>query len=151
MVKYSWVLVVGLLGCFTTGTNAVRCYQCSSDTDKKGEDLCGAYRPFDKTKNIAVECNSEDSHMPGTFCVKEVQHGPRGFIWDGRPRQVIRRCASVASTGVTGVCNWGIYENGVYWEQCYCSDDSCNSATGISASFVLLIPLFSLLPMYSLT
>ncbi len=47
---------------------------------------------------------------------------------DGRWRQVIRRCASVSETGVTGVCNWGVYENGVYWEECYCSEDSCNGA-----------------------
>lgn len=50
---------------------------------------------------------------------------------DGRWRQVIRRCASVAETGVTGVCNWGVYENGVYWEECYCSQDSCNGASGL--------------------
>lgn len=48
---------------------------------------------------------------------------------DGRWRQVIRRCASVADTGVTGVCNWGVYENGVYWEECYCAHEACNSAS----------------------
>lgn len=89
--------------------------------------------------------------MPGSFCMKVIQQGPRGFICaysviivgcnyhahvsyflytgDGRWRQVIRRCASVSDTGVTGVCNWGVYENGVYWEECYCSSDSCNGAT----------------------
>ena len=41
---------------------------------------------------------------------------------------VIRRCASVSDTGVTGVCNWGVLENGVYWEECYCSHDGCNGA-----------------------
>ncbi|XP_012269954.2 uncharacterized protein LOC105694143 [Athalia rosae] len=116
------------------GTSAVRCYQCSSDQDNKGEDLCGAYKKFDKERNIAIECNSEESHMPGSFCVKLTQQSPRGFIWDGRWRQVIRRCASVASTGVTGVCNWGVYENGVYWEECYCSEDSCNSAPKVQIS-----------------
>jgi len=35
----------------------------------------------------------------------------------------------VADTGVTGVCNWGVYENGVYWEECYCSEDGCNGST----------------------
>lgn len=32
----------------------------------------------------------------------------------------------MAETGVTGVCNWGVYENGVYWEECYCAEDACN-------------------------
>lgn len=56
---------------------------------------------------------------------------------DGRWRQVIRRCASVADTGVTGVCNWGVYENGVYWEECYCAHEACNSAT-ISVQSIIL-------------
>lgn len=63
---------------------------------------------------------------------------------DGRWRQVIRRCASVADTGVTGVCNWGVYENGVYWEECYCSADECNSSTvlkRISTSLLAIITL----------
>lgn len=51
------------------------------------------------------------------------------FSGDGRWRHVIRRCASVAETGVTGVCNWGVYENGDYWEECYCSQDSCNKSS----------------------
>ncbi|XP_030383666.1 uncharacterized protein LOC115631137 [Scaptodrosophila lebanonensis] len=110
------------------GSWAIRCYQCSSDQDRKGYDSCGAYKPFNRTEHISIECNSDESHMPGSFCMKVVQQGPRGFIWDGRWRQVIRRCASVADTGVTGVCNWGVYENGVYWEECYCSSDSCNAA-----------------------
>lgn len=59
---------------------AVRCYQCGSDHDKKGQDNCGAYAAFDKSRHIAVECNSDESHMPGSFCVKIVQQGPKGFI-----------------------------------------------------------------------
>ncbi|XP_015123776.1 uncharacterized protein LOC107045883 [Diachasma alloeum] len=151
IMAYYLILVVGLVVCFMTGTNAVRCYQCSSDADADGEDLCGAYRRFDKTKNIAIDCNDEDSHMPGTFCVKEVRQGLRGYVWDGRWRQVIRRCASVASTGVTGVCNWGVYDNGVYWEECYCSDDSCNAAAIISSNFILLVLLFVLPSIYMFT
>lgn len=58
----------------------MRCYQCASSDDPKGEDNCGAYRRFDKDRNIAVECNSEESHMPGSFCMKVTQQGPRGFI-----------------------------------------------------------------------
>ncbi|XP_011308149.1 uncharacterized protein [Fopius arisanus] len=148
MAAYNLIILSVLIFCSITGTKAVRCYQCSSDTDTDGEDLCGAYHKFDKTKNIAIDCNDEDSHMPGTFCVKEVRQSPRGFVWDGRWRQVIRRCASVASTGVTGVCNWGVYENGVYWEECYCSDDSCNGATTISSNLVLPALLFVLTSLF---
>ena len=57
---------------------------------------------------------------------------------DGRWRQVIRRCASVADTGVTGVCNWGVKENGVYWEECYCAQDGCNNSSALSTSLVLI-------------
>lgn len=56
------------------------------------------------------------------------------FLGDGRWRQVIRRCASVADTGVTGVCNWGVYENGDYWEECYCSHDGCNGSNMLQIS-----------------
>ncbi|XP_034230313.1 uncharacterized protein LOC117639058 [Thrips palmi] len=108
--------------------NSIRCYQCSSGQDLKGEDNCGAYNKFDKNKHIAIDCNSDESSTPGSFCMKVTQQSPKGFIWDGRWRQVIRRCASVSETGVTGVCNWGVYENGVYWEECYCSEDSCNGS-----------------------
>ncbi|XP_018578086.1 uncharacterized protein LOC108916343 [Anoplophora glabripennis] len=128
------VIFISLLA---TG-EAVRCYQCSSDEDGLNEDNCGAYAKFDTRRHIAIECNSEESHMPGSFCMKLTQQSPRGFIWDGRWRQVIRRCASVADTGVTGVCNWGVYENGIYWEECYCSADECNSADLSTISNVVL-------------
>lgn len=60
---------------------------------------------------------------------------------------MIRRCASVADTGVTGVCNWGVYENGIYWEECYCSNDECNSAglSGISNVMLWVSVAFLLL------
>nr|CAI5833178.1 unnamed protein product [Callosobruchus analis] len=108
---------------------AVRCYQCGSSEDGPNEDNCGAYRKFDTESHIAVDCSSEESHMPG----------------DGRWRQVIRRCASIAENGVTGVCNWGVYENGIYWEECYCSEDECNSASAISVSKIVVMSLLSLL------
>ncbi|KAL1375142.1 hypothetical protein pipiens_017672 [Culex pipiens pipiens] len=117
-----------ILSALFSSALAVRCYQCSSQTDPKGVDNCGAYKPFNVSQNIAIDCNSDESHMPGTFCVKIVQQSPRGFIWDGRWRQVIRKCGSVAKTAVTGVCSWGVYENGVYWEECYCGENGCNSA-----------------------
>ena len=62
------------------GSFGIKCYQCSSDTDPNGEDNCGAYEKFDKERNIPVECNSDESKMPGTFCVKLTQQSPRGFI-----------------------------------------------------------------------
>lgn len=58
----------------------IRCYQCASSSDIKGQDNCGAYKKFDTTKNLAVECNSDESHMPGSFCMKVTQQGPIGFI-----------------------------------------------------------------------
>ncbi|KAK1133494.1 hypothetical protein K0M31_011299 [Melipona bicolor] len=146
------IVYVNLLLLFTViGTQAIRCYQCSSDTDPKGEDLCGAYGKFDKEKNIAIECNSEESHMLGTFCVKITHQSPRGFIWDGRWRQVIRRCSSVSSTGVTGVCNWGVYDNGVYWEECSCSENNCNTASSLSSfSIIILLSLAISITIFSL-
>lgn len=59
---------------------AIRCYQCSTQTDVKGVDSCGAYKRFNASEHIAIECNSDESHMPGSFCMKVVQQGPRGFI-----------------------------------------------------------------------
>ena len=156
----------------------IRCYQCSSAEDKKGEDSCGVYGAFDPNKNQPVECNSDESVTPGTFCVKIVKQSPRGFvckqlliprffhystiplspsyelthvlffvfkIGDGRWRQVIRRCGSVSDIGVTGVCNWGLDENSVYWEECYCSEDACNGSTVLRFSALLgLLPLLAL-------
>lgn len=59
---------------------SIRCYQCSTQTDVKGVDSCGAYKRFNSSEHIAIECNSDESHMPGSFCMKVVQQGPRGFI-----------------------------------------------------------------------
>ncbi|KAF5300640.1 hypothetical protein FQA39_LY11101 [Lamprigera yunnana] len=120
---------------------AVRCFQCSSGQDPEGEDNCGAYNKFDKHAHVAVECNSDESHTPGSFCMKVTQQGPLGFIWDRRWRQVIRRCASVAEAGVTGVCNWGVYENGVFWEECYCIEDECNAANTLHLNIGIYVSL----------
>ncbi|XP_053610371.1 uncharacterized protein LOC128675172 [Plodia interpunctella] len=125
--------------CILPSAFCVRCYQCASSQDSKGDDTCGAYKKFDRESHIAVECSSDESHMPGSFCMKLTQQSPRGFIWDGRWRQVIRRCASIADNGVTGVCNWGVYPNGVYWEECYCSSDECNSSTFLKSSLVVIL------------
>ncbi|KAL1497956.1 hypothetical protein ABEB36_008834 [Hypothenemus hampei] len=146
---FLWFLGILIIFNLINSANAIRCYQCSSSEDSKGSDKCGAYQKFDKRNHIAIDCNSEESHMPGSFCMKVTQQGPKGFIWDGRWRQVIRRCASVADTGVTGVCNWGVYQNGVYWQECYCSEDECNSV-GIVSNEKMLLGLTILLSYFTL-
>lgn len=124
-----------LLLCFENASS-IKCYQCSTSDDPKGEDNCGAYQGYDKTKNTPVECLGEEAHALGTFCYKKIQQSPRGFIWDGRWRSVERRCAQISERGVNWGCDWGYHENGVYWEECYCAEDNCNGAysvkTGIS-------------------
>merc|ERR1712141_555223 len=152
-MKNIWEILTVLLAAIKVG-ESIKCYQCASTEDQRKptgiwskdrfaqdrfEDRCGVYWPFQEERNTPVECNSDESHTPGTFCVKIVKQGPRGFIWDGRWRQVFRRCASVSDTGVTGVCNWGVLENGVYWEECYCSQDSCNTASYLSLSNCCLL------------
>ncbi|XP_071442606.1 UPAR/Ly6 domain-containing protein crok-like [Hetaerina americana] len=133
------ILLYSLVVLFTIHEScAIQCYQCSSEQDPKGEDNCGAYSTFRKDQHISIDCNSDESHTPGSFCMKVIQQSPIGFVWDGRWRQVIRRCASVADTGVTGVCNWGVKLNGIYWEECYCSEDSCNEAPRLYTYWILL-------------
>ncbi|XP_045624416.2 UPAR/Ly6 domain-containing protein crok [Procambarus clarkii] len=119
-------------------SNAIKCFQCSTDEDPDGKDLCGAYEKFDETAHIPVDCFQEESVTPGTFCVKITKQSPRMFIWDGRWRTVIRRCSSVTETGVTNICNWGVDPIGVYWEECYCTSDGCNGTSTISASFLVV-------------
>ncbi|KAG8230434.1 hypothetical protein J437_LFUL015456 [Ladona fulva] len=136
------ILIASLLFCCLWHSGkTIQCYQCSSAEDPKGSDNCGAYEPFRKEQHIPIDCNSDESFTPGSFCMKVVQQSPIGFVWDGRWRQVIRRCASVADSGVTGVCNWGVKLNGIYWEECYCSEDSCNSAISFKARWVVIITL----------
>lgn len=143
-MKPEILLTLTIISLFIPSGYSIKCYQCSSSQEAKGQDNCGAYKPFDKKKQIPVDCNSDESVTPGTFCIKITQQGPRSFIWDGRWRQVIRRCASVADTGVTGVCNWGVKENGVYWEECYCSKNGCNHSSTISiSSFLMILSLIS--------
>jgi len=141
-------LIILLSVCVIQCGDCVRCYQCSSSQEGKDEDNCGAYAYFDKEKRQAVECFSDNSVTPGTFCVKITKQGPKGFIWDGRWRQVIRRCGFVSDTGVTNVCNWGIDENSVYWEECYCPGDECNSSVNLSLSSLLLAFSFLLVTLY---
>ncbi|UXI14705.1 hypothetical protein NH340_JMT00648 [Sarcoptes scabiei] len=90
----SWIIEKGF---------AIKCYQCSTEKDGKGVDNCGAYKAFNYSQHIAVDCMGEEAVTPGTFCFKSIQQGPRGFIWDGRWRSVIRRCAQVFLGAVIGV------------------------------------------------
>uniref|UniRef100_A0A2L2Y6X9 Uncharacterized protein n=1 Tax=Parasteatoda tepidariorum TaxID=114398 RepID=A0A2L2Y6X9_PARTP len=118
---YSFYLLITFLTLICSG-NAIRCYQCSSDQEGKGEDNCGAYENFDADRNTLVDCLGEEAVTPGTFCYKSIQQSPRGFIWDGRWRTVVRRCAQISERGINWGCDWGYKENGVYWEECYCAD-----------------------------
>ncbi|KAJ6216890.1 hypothetical protein RDWZM_008047 [Blomia tropicalis] len=142
--SFATCLATVLFILFVPSAIAIKCFQCSSEKDGKGVDNCGAYSSFDKQQNIAVECMGEEAVTPGTFCFKSIQQSPRGFIWDGRWRSVIRRCAQVSERGISWGCDWGFYENGVYWEECYCAEDSCNHAMPLNVgSFNSII--FSLL------
>lgn len=67
--KYIFILV-----------KAIRCYQCSSDSDPDGTDVCGAYESFEKDRHVPVDCSSDETTTPGTFCMKEVHQSPKGFI-----------------------------------------------------------------------
>lgn len=118
--------------------NAIKCYQCSSDKSDPS-DSCGAYESFDTNKNSLVDCAGEDAVNPGTFCYKSMEQSPRGFIWDGRWRNVVRRCAQVSNRGISWGCDWGYEENGVYWEKCYCAEDGCNASTSIFSQQMYLI------------
>ncbi|XP_003741517.1 uncharacterized protein LOC100904126 [Galendromus occidentalis] len=126
---------------------AIKCYQCSTSEDPKGKDLCGAYEYFDVSKNTPVDCLGEQAVALGTFCYKRLQQSPRGFIWDGRWRSVERRCAQISERGINWGCDWGYDLQGVYWEECYCAENGCNSATGLKVSTLLLYlsPLLVLL------
>ena len=60
---------------------SINCHQCSSLEDRIGQDACGAYRKFDVTQNVPVDCDGEESVTPGTFCVKITIQGPESFVW----------------------------------------------------------------------
>ncbi|XP_064457011.1 uncharacterized protein LOC135367822 isoform X1 [Ornithodoros turicata] len=127
-LNVTWLSVIILFTCVYEAC-CIKCYQCSTSEDPKGEDHCGAYAYYDKRKNTPVECLGEEAHALGTFCYKRIMQGPRGFIWDGRWRSVERRCAQISERGVNWGCDWGYDDNGVYWEECYCAEDGCNGAT----------------------
>ncbi|KAK4319935.1 hypothetical protein Pmani_009137 [Petrolisthes manimaculis] len=129
---------------------SMKCYQCSTDEDPEGRDLCGAYETFDETAHIPVDCFQDEAVTPGTFCVKVTKQSPRMFIWDSRWRTVIRRCSSVTETGVTNMCNWGLDPNGVYWEECYCTSDGCNSAPDSRTSSLFIVSCAAVLSVIAL-
>ena len=55
-----------------------KCTFCflSQYTQNRYEDNCGVYWPFEEERNVPVECNSDESHTPGTFCVKVLTRKP---------------------------------------------------------------------------
>ncbi|GFQ86175.1 uncharacterized protein TNCT_177951 [Trichonephila clavata] len=128
---------------------AIRCYQCSSDQEAKEDDNCGAYDSFNTQKNTLIECLGEEAVTPGTFCYKSIQQSPRGFIWDGRWRTVVRRCAQISERGINWGCDWGYKENGVYWEECYCAEDGCNDGQILRTSVIWILILILCTVIYS--
>merc|ERR1712242_304535 len=89
-MKYLIETITIVLTAIKTG-ESIKCYQCASTEDQQKitgiwskdkfsqdrfEDRCGVYWPFQKERNTPVECNSDESHTPGTFCVKIVKQGP---------------------------------------------------------------------------
>lgn len=59
---------------------SIKCYQCSSDEDPEGKDLCGAFASFDETKHTPIDCLQDQANTPGIFCLKEVKQSPLSFI-----------------------------------------------------------------------
>lgn len=61
-------------------------------------------------------------------------------------------CLLVLFTGISWGCDWGYYENGVYWEECYCAEDSCNPASRVTVQVktILLTFISTLLTTYFL-
>lgn len=45
-------------------------------------------------------------------------------------------------TGISWGCDWGYHENGVYWEECYCAEDSCNPASMLTAKMGTILLTF---------
>lgn len=41
--------------------------------------------------------------------------------------------------GISWGCDWGYHENGVYWEECYCAEDSCNHSSTLKVEFLHVI------------
>ncbi|GAV07966.1 hypothetical protein RvY_17739-2 [Ramazzottius varieornatus] len=86
------------------------------------------------------------------MCLKYTELSPRAFIRDKRWKSVIRRCAQVSSRGQLQGCDWGYDSRGTYWEQCYCTQDGCNSVSRlhIARPLFLLVPaLFWFLSLHS--
>ena len=88
MLKILWFIMKNLLELVTlilaavNHVESIKCYQCASTEDQQKptgiwskdkfsqdrfEDRCGVYWPFQKERNTAVECNSDESHTPGTI------------------------------------------------------------------------------------
>lgn len=82
------------MSCLVSG---IQCYQCSTSSDPKGSDNCGAYEKFHKDRHVSVECTSDESHTPGTFCVKVTKQGLRGFICESKLKSVKELIGPISS------------------------------------------------------
>ncbi|OAF65767.1 hypothetical protein A3Q56_06526 [Intoshia linei] len=58
--------------------NAIQCYECDSNEDE----TCPSNQRFDKTRNAVVDCNTDEAHVPGTYCVKITQESA-GCLYTG--------------------------------------------------------------------
>jgi len=144
-----FILLLAVLVYLPTVVLSIKCFQCSTSEDPKGRDLCGAYDYYDASKNTPVDCLGEQAVALGTFCYKKIQQSPRGFIWDGRWRSVERRCAQVSERGIKWGCDWGYDLTGVYWEECYCAEDGCNTSASLTTNKILTIISFLIAMIYA--
>ncbi|CAG2164763.1 unnamed protein product [Oppiella nova] len=54
----------------------------------------------------------------------------------------VEDCYQTVRSSISWGCDWGYNENGVYWEECYCAEDSCNGSQSVRISFPTLITAF---------
>jgi hypothetical protein len=86
------------------------------------------YWPFLPDRNVPIECNSDESHTPGTFCVKITKQGPRGFI-----------CNYLLSTIyllLNRLASWLLWDNRNCYMNLLCQ--SCQTQTIILATLTVL-------------
>ncbi|ESO03974.1 hypothetical protein HELRODRAFT_111906 [Helobdella robusta] len=111
---------------------SLQCYQCDSNEDNS----CPTYKPFDLNINALVDCQSFETRIPGTFCLKITRQSPGWYGWIKQTR----RCGSRSETGVAWGCKWSYEEDGVWKEMCYCDDrDGCNHASPSQSSLSILL------------
>ncbi|XP_066992486.2 UPAR/Ly6 domain-containing protein crok [Anabrus simplex] len=117
---------------------SIKCWKCRSDTDPKCAD------PFDNSTVPINDCAQEPElpHLKGvkaTMCRKVRQKV------DGQWRY-IRGCAYIGEVGIEGDERFCLMRTGTYnifIEYCTCnSKDGCNSASGLSVSYGIILVLW---------